>query len=99
MICSNEPGYYKAGEYGIRIENLVVVRDLGAIQGGEKTMLGFETITRVPIDLNLVEAAMLTDAEKAWLNAYHADVRGTLTPVLADDAQAGAWLIQATKSI
>ncbi len=48
MICSNEPGYYKTGEYGIRIENLVVVRDLGAIPGGEKTMLGFETITRVP---------------------------------------------------
>jgi Xaa-Pro aminopeptidase len=99
MICSNEPGYYKAGEYGIRIENLVVVRDLGPIQGGEKQMLGFETITRVPIDLNVVEAGMLTDAEKAWLNAYHADVRAALVPVLADDAQASAWLIQATQSI
>ena len=82
MICSNEPGYYKTGEYGIRIENLVVVRDLGDIPGGEKTMLGFETITLVPIDLNLVEAGMLTDAEKAWLNAYHADVRAALAPVL-----------------
>ena len=99
MICSNEPGYYKTGEYGIRIENLVVVRDPGDIPGGEKTMLGFETITRVPIDLNLVETAMLTDAERAWLNAYHADVRAALAPLLADDPQASTWLVQATKPI
>jgi Xaa-Pro aminopeptidase len=99
MICSNEPGYYKTGEYGIRIENLVVVRDLGVIPGGEKKMLGFETITRVPIDLNLVESGMLTDAEKAWLNAYHADVRSALAPVLADDAEATAWLTEATQPI
>jgi Xaa-Pro aminopeptidase len=99
MICSNEPGYYKTGEYGIRIENLVVVRDLGVIPGGEKKMLGFETITRVPIDLKLVEAGMLTDAEKAWLNAYHADVQTALAPVIAGDAQASAWLNQATKPI
>jgi Xaa-Pro aminopeptidase len=99
MICSNEPGYYKTGEYGIRIENLVVVRDLGDIPGGEKKMLGFETITRVPIDLNLVDAGMLTDAEKAWLNAYHADVRAALAPGLAGDAQASAWLNHATKPI
>ena len=99
MICSNEPGYYKTGEYGIRIENLVVVRDLGDIPGGEKKMLGFETITRVPIDLNVVEASMLTDSEKAWLNSYHADVRAALAPALADDAQAAAWLNQATKPV
>ena len=99
MICSNEPGYYKTGEYGIRIENLVVVRDFGPIAGGEKSMLGFETITRVPIDLNVVEPSMLTDAEKAWLNDYHAAVRAAVAPVLADDAQAGAWLSQATKPI
>jgi Xaa-Pro aminopeptidase len=99
MICSNEPGYYKTGEYGIRIENLVVVRDLGDIPGGEKKMLGFETITRVPIDLNLVEADMLTESEKAWFNAYHADVRSALAPLLAGDAQASAWLSQATKPV
>jgi Xaa-Pro aminopeptidase len=99
MICSNEPGYYKTGEYGIRIENLVVVRDLGAIPGGEKTMLGFETITRVPIDLEVVESAMLTDGERLWLNDYHAGVRAALAPILADDAQASAWLIQATRPI
>ena len=72
---------------------------LGAIPGGEKTMIGFETITLAPIDLNLVEPAMLTDAEKAWLNAYHAAVRAAVGPVLADDAQASAWLGQATKAI
>ncbi len=99
MICSNEPGYYKTGEYGIRIENLVVVRDLGDIPGGEKKMLGFETITRVPIDLNLVEVGMLTDAERAWLNAYHANVRTALAPALAGDAQANAWLSQATMPV
>jgi Xaa-Pro aminopeptidase len=99
MICSNEPGYYKTGEYGIRIENLVVVRELGDIPGGEKKMLGFETITRVPIDLNLVDAGMLTDAEKRWLNDYHTDVRAALAPLLADDAQARAWLDQAIKPI
>jgi Xaa-Pro aminopeptidase len=99
MICSNEPGYYKTGEYGIRIENLVVVRDLGDIPGGEKKMLGFETITKVPIDLNLVETGMLTDAERRWLNDYHADVHAALAPLLADDAHAGAWLGQATKPI
>ena len=77
----------------------MVVRELGDIPGGEKKMLGFETITRVPIDLNLVETAMLTDAEKAWLNAYHADVRTAVAPILADDAQASAWLSEATKPV
>jgi Xaa-Pro aminopeptidase len=99
MICSNEPGYYKTGEYGIRIENLVVVRDFGPIPGGEKPMLGFETITMAPIDLELVEPAMLTAAERDWLNAYHANVRAALTPGLADDAHASAWLNRATRAI
>ena len=99
MICSNEPGYYKTGEYGIRIENLVVVRDLGPIPGGEKSMLGFETITMAPIDLELVEASMLTAAERDWLNAYHARVREAVEPRVADDAQAGAWLARATRAV
>src|SRR5215510_14682050 len=99
MICSNEPGYYKTGEYGIRIENLVVVREVGDIHGGEKKMLGFETITRAPIDLNLVEPTMLTEAERAWLNAYHAGVRAALAGELggAADAETRAWLEQATR--
>ncbi|HYM17303.1 MAG TPA: aminopeptidase P family protein [Micropepsaceae bacterium] len=99
MICSNEPGYYKTGEYGIRIENLVVVRELGEIPGGEKKMLGFETITRAPIDLNLVDVSMLTKDEREWLNAYHASVREAVAPAFADDADARKWLEQATRAI
>jgi Xaa-Pro aminopeptidase len=99
MICSNEPGYYKTGEYGIRIENLVVVREAETIDGGEKPMLGFETITLAPIDLEVVEPKMLTDAERAWLNGYHAQVRAAVGPGLADDPAAAAWLERATRAI
>jgi Xaa-Pro aminopeptidase len=99
MICSNEPGYYKAGEYGIRIENLVVVKESRAIPGGEKTMLGFETITKAPIDLELVEPALLTDDERDWLNAYHASVRAAITPLLVGEAETSAWLSHATRAI
>jgi Xaa-Pro aminopeptidase len=99
MICSNEPGYYKTGEYGIRIENLVVVQELTGIPGGEKKMLGFETITMAPIDLNLIEPSMLTPEEKAWLNAYHGRVREAVMPGFADDADARIWLEQATRAI
>ena len=63
MICSNEPGFYKAGAFGIRIENLVVVTEPEDL-GGDRPMMGFETITLVPIDLNLVDATLLTQAEK-----------------------------------
>jgi len=77
----------------------VVVREAGEIPGGEKKMLGFETITMAPIDLNLVEAAMLTEAERAWLNAYHETVRTVLSPTLADDVPTRAWLEQATRKI
>jgi len=99
MICSNEPGFYKTGEFGIRIENLVVVREASEISGGEKKMLGFETITMAPIDLECVEPSMLTAEEKAWLNAYHATVRDAVAPAFADDANARAWLERATRTI
>jgi Xaa-Pro aminopeptidase len=73
MILSNEPGYYKSGEYGIRIENLVLV--VGKqIAGAEKEMLGFETLTFAPIDRRLIETDMLTPDERAWVNDYHAQV-------------------------
>jgi Xaa-Pro aminopeptidase len=98
MICSNEPGYYKTGEYGIRIENLVVVRAPAVIAGGEKGMLGFETITMAPIDLDLVEPSMLTREERDWLNAYHAQVRAAVAPAMTDDDNR-AWLAQATRAI
>ena len=93
MIISNEPGYYKAGEYGIRIENLIVVRALG----GERQMMEFETITLAPIDLNLVEASLLTADERAWLNEYHARVRDKLMPLV--DGETRTWLEQATRGI
>ena len=97
MICSNEPGFYKTGEYGIRIENLVVVSDPKPVPGGERPMMAFETITLVPIDLNLVEAALLTDIERAWLNAYHARVFDSLRHLL--DEEPRAWLEKATRAI
>jgi Xaa-Pro aminopeptidase len=94
MILSNEPGYYKTGAYGIRIENLLAVQPCAELEGAERPMLEFETLTLAPIDINLVEPALLTSAEIAWLDAYHARVRETLTPDL--DRQEAAWLALAT---
>src|SRR5690606_37146198 len=79
MILSNEPGYYKAGEYGIRIENLVLVVEK-QVEGAEKEVLGFETLTFAPIDRRLVDVAMLSEAERAWLNDYHAQVLAKIGP-------------------
>jgi len=94
MICSNEPGYYKTGAYGIRIENLVAVRAEPAAEGGERAMFGFETLTLAPIDRTLVDTALMTAEEIAWLDAYHARVRETLTPLV--DAETAEWLAEAT---
>jgi len=93
MIVSNEPGYYKTGEYGIRIENLIVVQPVA----DQPNMLQFETITLAPIDINLVDRALLTADEVAWLNAYHRRVRETLHPLV--DAATQAWLADATRPI
>jgi len=89
MILSNEPGYYKCGAYGIRIENLVLVV-ARQVDGAEKEMLGFETLTHAPIDRRLVVKDMLSPPEIAWLNAYHADVLARIGPTLAGDDR--AWL-------
>ncbi len=97
MILSNEPGFYKTGEFGIRIENLIVVTPSEPVKGGEREMMGFETITLSPIDLNLVEPSLLSDAERTWLNNYHARVRKTLTPLVPKDV--ATWLEQATRAI
>ena len=97
MICANEPGYYKTGEYGIRIENLVIVRPPEEVPDGEKKMLSFETVTMAPIDLNLVEVSMLTPAERAWLNAYHTEVRAAVASGLNDADR--TWLEHATRRI
>jgi Xaa-Pro aminopeptidase len=93
MIVSNEPGYYKAGEYGIRIENLIVVQECAG--DSERKMMEFETITLAPIDLDLVEPILLTDEETNWLNAYHERVRETLERLVDDKTR--AWLDHATR--
>ena len=74
MIVSNEPGYYKADAFGIRIENLVVVRTCDALADAERTTYEFETLTLAPVDLNLIDADLMTQSEIDWLNAYHARV-------------------------
>src|SRR6476619_6752595 len=94
MILSNEPGYYKTGGYGIRIENLLLVVEAPAVAGAEKELNAFETLTLVPIDRRLIEKNLLTAAEIAWLDAYHARVRATLTPLV--DPDTSAWLAAAT---
>jgi Xaa-Pro aminopeptidase len=89
MILSNEPGYYKAGEYGIRIENLILVVPT-EVAGAEKKTLGFETLTFAPIDRSLIVAEMLTPEERAWLDDYHAEVLKVVGPLV--DGEAKAWL-------
>ncbi|MDB5595994.1 MAG: peptidase [Hyphomicrobiales bacterium] len=96
MILSNEPGYYKAGAWGIRIENLVVVQK-AVIAGAERDMLDFETITLAPIDRALIEPKLMTRDEIAWLNAYHTRVRKEIAPLV--DAPTRKWLRDATKKI
>jgi Xaa-Pro aminopeptidase len=90
MIVSNEPGYYKEGAYGIRIENLQVVTEPAPIPGGERPMLGFEPLTLAPIDRRLVEVALLTPEERAQLDAYHARVLAVIGPLVEPDVR--AWL-------
>ena len=89
MILSNEPGYYKTGGYGIRIENLVLVVEQ-QVAGAEKEMLGFETLTHAPIERRLIVRDMLSPQELAWLNAYHADVLAKIGPKLSGEDR--AWL-------
>ncbi|HXP95075.1 MAG TPA: aminopeptidase P family protein [Telmatospirillum sp.] len=95
MILSNEPGYYKAGAYGIRIENLLVVRPWP--HRGERETLEFETLTLAPIDRSLIQRDLLSADEADWLNAYHTRVRDELTPLL--DGPTADWLAEATRAI
>src|ERR1700729_3212094 len=96
MIVSNEPGYYAAGAFGIRIENLVVVEPR-TIAGGERPMLGFETLSFAPIDLSLVEPKLMAADEIDWLDSYHARVRKTLSPRV--DSSTRRWLAPATRRL
>ena len=96
MIISNEPGYYAAGAFGIRIENLIAVEPR-KIEGAEREMLGFETLTLAPIDMRLIEPKLMDADEIKWLDAYHARVRRALSPLV--DAGVRRWLSAATRRL
>jgi Xaa-Pro aminopeptidase len=97
MILSNEPGYYKAGEYGIRIENLVLVIAEPTPAGGEKPLNAFETLSLAPIERKLIDVTMLTEKERTWLDSYHQRVRETIGPLLDSDTR--KWLEKATNAL
>ena len=97
MILSNEPGYYKPGSYGIRIENLVIVKKVETPEGGERELLGFDNVTRVPLDSRLIDVQLLNAEERAWIEAYHAMVRRDLEPLL--EGASTDWLLQATQPL
>jgi len=97
MVISNEPGYYKNGEYGIRLENLVCVQPSPKNEGEERDMLMFEPLTLCPFDLSVIETSLLSQTEIDWLNDYHMQVRDTLAPLL--DKEDAAWLLDATCAI
>ncbi len=97
MICSNEPGYYKEGAYGIRIENLEIVTPATSVSGGDRPMMGFETITFVPYDRRLIALELLDPRERTWIDAYHASVRRMIGPLV--DGTDRAWLDAATAAL
>ena len=96
MILSNEPGYYRPGAFGIRLENLVLVEEAPALPAGDahRMMLQFRTLTWVPIDRRLIDTALLTQAERDWIDAYHATCRHLLAPRVEKDV--AIWLDRAT---
>ncbi|MEL4375667.1 aminopeptidase P family protein [Brucella cytisi] len=94
MILSNEPGYYKPGSFGIRIENLIIVTEPEVPEGGDIPMMGFETLTFCPIDRRLIDKSLFTQEEIDWLNSYHASVREKLSGHLKDTER--KWLEAAT---
>ena len=97
MIVSNEPGYYKTGAYGIRIENLQYVTPPQNIPGGERPMMGFETLTFAPIHHGLIERSLLSDAEIRYIDAYHAQVWNKIGPRVSGDIK--KWLKTACSSL
>ncbi|HEY5378729.1 MAG TPA: aminopeptidase P family protein [Pseudolabrys sp.] len=97
MILSNEPGYYKTGAYGIRMENLVLVIEAPKPNGAEKPLNAFETLTLAPIDRRLIDSRLLTAKERNWIDSYHAHVQEVLGPLL--DADARAWLDRAARPL
>ena len=99
MILSNEPGYYREGAFGIRIENLIVAQEAPSLPGGDdhRAMLNWRTLTFAPIDRRLLVVSLLTPAERDWLNSYHAEVAEKIGPRLSPDAK--TWLDAATAPV
>jgi Xaa-Pro aminopeptidase len=97
MILSNEPGFYRQGHYGIRIENLIMVQEAKPVDGGDRPMMGFETLTLAPIDRRLIEVGLLSEEERRWLNAYHARVLKEVGDFL--DGAELAWLKKACAAL
>lgn len=97
MILSNEPGYYKTDAYGIRLENLIAVAPCPSLPAAERPMLAFETLTLAPFDRSLIDPALLSGDEMAWLDDYHRRVRETLTPLV--DAASAGWLAEETRPL
>ena len=97
MIVSNEPGYYKEGGYGIRIENLQYVSEPREIKGGERPMMEFETLTLAPINTDLIESSMLTPIERDYVNSYHKRVWTEIGPSLSGKTK--DWLETACQEI
>jgi Xaa-Pro aminopeptidase len=93
MIVSNEPGYYREGHFGIRIENLIVVTPPEPVPGGDRPMLGFRTLTLAPIDRSLIDPALLTLEERRWVDDYHARVLAEVGPGVSPDT--ADWLARA----
>lgn len=93
MILSNEPGYYREGHWGVRIETLQVVTPATAVEGGERPMHGFEQLTFAPLDRRLIDVDLLSSAERAYVDAYHAETLAKIRPLLDEDV--GAWLKRA----
>ena len=97
MVLSNEPGYYRADSFGIRLENLVVVQHCEALKGAEREMYEFDALTLIPMDARLIDKNLLTQGEIDWFNAYHQKVFNTLSPLMSGTEL--EWLTQATKAI
>ncbi len=97
MVLSNEPGYYRADAFGIRIENLELVKEIATT--GDMPVLGFQSLTRAPIDYRAMDLSLLTDSELAWVNGYHQTVWDEVSPLLTDDTDTLSWLKNATNAL
>lgn len=97
MVLSNEPGYYRADSFGIRLENLVVVQHCEALKGAEREMYEFDALTLIPMDARLIDKNLLTQGEIDWFNAYHQKVFNTLSPLMSGSEL--EWLTKATQAI